>query len=228
MRRLIVLLFTLVVVGCESDFEKCMNTEMPRSEGILGIEGERESGRLLTSMREFNTRMVTHDTAMGKWVDNNPPPNAPEYPEYTCSELSGRAGELCREGHDILKEKYDEAREIWEATPDGQSWVKLRDEEFERSALEIGVPSNEEEFQQKFDEYWNNLETVLKPRSSIYSCLEDYKCDEYNWGDVDDYNEIIEKSFAEAILNNSRDISDLVEKSKELATVTCNNNGFYE
>ena len=32
----------------------------------------------------------------------------------------------------------------------------------------------------------------------------------------------------EAILNNANTISKLVENSKELATVTCNNNGFYE
>jgi hypothetical protein len=37
-----------------------------------------------------------------------------------------------------------------------------------------------------------------------------------------------EEVFKEAILNNANTISKLVENSKELATVTCNNNGFYE
>ena len=227
MRRLIVLALTFVVVGCESDFEKCMNTEMPRSEGMLGLEGEREVGRLLPSMREFSTRVITQQTAMVKWVDNNYPPNAPKYPEYTCSELTGDVWKVCAEGHDILKEKFNESREIWEETPDAQNWRKLNDEEFERSAREVGLPSDYEEFEQKFDEHLENLKTVLKPRSSIYSCIVDFKCDEYDYKD-EVSNEIMEKSFTEAILNNSRDISDLVEKSKELATVTCNNNGFYE
>jgi hypothetical protein len=54
----------------------------------------------------------------------------------------------------------------------------------------------------------------------------DFEEGEYSYND--DQLEIQVKSIREAIVNNTRKIKEAVSLSSDHATVTCNNNGFYE
>jgi len=129
-----------------------------------------------------------------------------------------------------LEENPEPSKENWEATPEGVAWVNLLDEESKRLRRANGFPDDDEENLKSNEKMLEQMNTVLEPRSSIYQCLNDYKCDQTN----SDENELapemvlMREAFKEAILNNANTIAELVENSKELATVTCNNNGFYE
>ena len=43
----------LLLVGCESGLDKCMNTELPRAEKIAGLPAEREAGLQLLPIRKL-------------------------------------------------------------------------------------------------------------------------------------------------------------------------------
>ena len=103
------------------------------------------------------------------------------------------------------------------------------DEAVQRLSRANGLPDVDtlEEYEELQAKMFEQMETLLKPRSSIYQCLIDYKCDQTS-SEENEAMDVTEEAFKEAILNNANTISKLVENSKELATVTCNNNGFYE
>jgi len=219
---------TLFLLGCQSEFDRCMDTELPRAESLAGIEAERAAGRQLVSMREQNGKFDNVDNAMTEWHQKNPESHTLKYPKYKCSDTSGTAFKDCSDTHDKLVEQYKADVEVWMATPEGKSWVALRDEEYKRLGHENGLAiTDQASYEVLVDEVWNAFDTILKPRSPIYQCLNDYKCDEYEWSD-ENVLDSLKKSFDEAILNNASEISALVVTTKELATVTCNNNGFYE
>ena len=71
------------------------------------------------------------------------------------------------------------------------------------------------------------MKTILEPWSTIYECYEDSDCEDRESLSINTYD-TLERSFDEAILNRAAALSRLLETTKELATVTCNNNGFYE
>ena len=228
MKRVCAVLLTgsCFLAGCESNFDRCMSTELPRAEALAGIEAERDAGRQLVSMKELLNKFDTVDIAMETWFNENPRPI--EYPAYNCKDKSGAEWTDCSLAHDKMVVKFQAEVKLWEASPVGQQWVNLRDNEIEKLGREIGLEiSDEESYTALVNQVWDQFDTVLKPRSSIFQCLEDYKCDDYSWGDENSL-EFVEKAFDEAILSNASEISQLVETAQELATVTCNNNGFYE
>ena len=228
MRTTIVLFLCLSLIGCESDFQKCMNTELPRAEELSGIEAELEAGRRLVAMRDFVNQMYDMDAGVKLWgKENPPPPGMPKYPAYSCSGF-GAAYDECRSAHDKAVEIYKAGVDAWESTPDGRSWTNLRDQEVERLGLKTGFPTaDDEKLERMQDEFYEVRTTLLESRSLIYQCYEDSDCDEYGLLESD-YYDVLKKSFSEAIQNNLDTVSDLVEKSAELAMVTCNSNGLYE
>ena len=230
-RWITVLVLSLFLIGCDSEFDKCMNTELPRAETLAGLEAEREVGRQLVSMRSLWQAADAVYEGMNVWAEENSRPSGyPEYPKYECSGLgTGSEWEECYSAHDKLVEEYKTATETWEATPEGAAWVNLVDEAVQRLSRANGLPDVDtlEEYEELQAKMFEQMETLLKPRSSIYQCLIDYKCDQTS-SEENEAMDVTEEAFKEAILNNANTISKLVENSKELATVTCNNNGFYE
>ena len=239
-RWITVLVLSLFLIGCDSEFDKCMNTELPRAETLAGLEAEREVGRQLVSMRSLFQATDAVYEGMNVWGEENSRPSGypeyPKYPKYECSGLGiGSEWEECYSAHnqlvedyEKLKEEYEAALETWRATPEAVAWVNLQDEESQRLSRENGLPDVDtfEEYSELEGKLLEQMDTVLEPRSPVYQCYLDHECDEY--GDENEYAEVVEVTFKEAILNNANTISKLVENSKELATVTCNNNGFYE
>ena len=90
--RLLFIIPFLLLVGCESGFDKCMNTELPRAEKVAGLNAEREAGLQLISIKETTEKYELAGEGGDAWVVKNPPPlGRPEYPDYKCSELTGDA-----------------------------------------------------------------------------------------------------------------------------------------
>ena len=83
-----------------------------------------------------------------------------------------------------------------------------------------------EEWIDDLEEETEKLDKLVKPRSEIWQCYEDFGCDDYT--KKDNFFEVVMEAIGEAMLTNASTITELQSMSKELATVTCNNNGFYE
>jgi len=217
----------LLLAGCESDFDKCMNTELPRAETLTGIEAEREVGRQLLDLRNHHKALIDAYEKMIQWGQANPrPADYPTGPDNTCGDYENF--DSWRTCNSEYKRVREELVNEWKATPDAKLWIERRDAEYSRVGLEIGVSiSTEEEFADLFDGLFESYDTLLEPRSTTLQCYGDYECKEYDFM-KDEHSEIIEIAFDEAILNNARVIAELMPKAELLATVTCNNNGFYE
>lgn len=229
--KLPLVVLILLLAGCQSEFEKCMATELPRAEMRANLEHERNAGRALVSLQDFSGKLSAITIRMDKWYEQNPLPSELQYPKYKCSGKSASGFRECTENHDNLVEKYEADVEIWKSTYSGQIWAGLRDEAYLQAGLENGVAiTNEEDYEHLVNEQLTSMESVLRPRSTIYRCLRDYKCEDYDYLDLDHigYEEVLQRAYDEAVLINAGEISSLVKATKELATVTCNNNGIYE
>ncbi|MDA8912728.1 hypothetical protein N9I66_07395 [Pseudomonadales bacterium] len=227
MTRVFLLLTIFTLVACESDFDKCMSTELPRAERLFGVEAEREVERRLVAMHDYIKLEGEVEFRMKSWFDENPTPNYPEYPTFNdCSEAADADFLECSFADDKLSDKlleeWEAAVQVWESTSDGRSWLMSKDEEMKRVNREVGLPLIGEEAEHLVSEFMEVTSTLLEPRSPIYRCYEDYKCDEYRDAEYDD---VMDKAFKEAIQFTATEIK---ERPLELATVTCNNNGFYE
>jgi hypothetical protein len=208
-----------LLTGCESDFEKCMSAELPRAETLAGIEAERELGRKLADLRDLHDKMLLIDNALIKWNEENPSP------ENVCSVHSSTdSWEKCNSEDNKVSAQLDEHQN---EAPSAKRWEDRKNAEIYSLGALHGVSiSNEEQLVDVFDDVFESYETLLEPQSAVLQCYNDYKCDEYSYSD--DYLEVLEKAFDEAILNNTSAIAELVDKADLLATVTCNNNGIYE
>ena len=188
--RLLFITPFLLLAGCASEFDKCTNTELPKTKKLAGLNAEREAGWQLISLKEHYEKDKISIEAYRAWAEKNPEPS-------------------------------DETEAI--------RWNERSDEEYLRAYRDQGFPAdNMEELNSFFEEYPadEKLSTLVKPRSVIWQCYKDGDCDDYSY--KDGYSKVVMRAIPEAMLTNATNITDLTEKSKELATVTCNNNGFYE
>ena len=236
MRTTIVLVLSFIFVGCESDFDKCLNTELPRAEEILELEGGREVGRQLTSLSDLTQKYDAFDAGINVWVEKNPEPSGRPtffiyYPQQKCSEQfdldSGFDFMECYDQHEKrveewtkIRDQNDQKSEEWNALPEVIAWTELREAADLRLARANGLQiENADELFSLHEQIWKQMESLVKPRSSIWQqCFDGGDCYDVGFG----------IAIAEATLNNANMISELKETSKELATLTCNNNGFYE
>ena len=51
----------LLLTGCQSEFDKCMDTELPRAEVLAGIETERMAGKRLDEVRDLTLKIINVD-----------------------------------------------------------------------------------------------------------------------------------------------------------------------
>ena len=68
----VLLLVISLLIGCESDFDKCMNTELPRAEAVLNIESEREARRELVFMKDLHQKVAKVNEGLYAFIDRNP------------------------------------------------------------------------------------------------------------------------------------------------------------
>jgi hypothetical protein len=160
------------------------------------------------------------------WLEENPMPDVklPDRPVKNCH-IGGADWDDCSEKH---RKSVDEWRKRIDAIEDSLGWRKSMDKEYGRLVDENGHLLNNREGYVAFQKYfYESFDSIVAPRSEIYRCLRTSRCEDYQMADHN-VMEIRMKALSEAILNNASKISELVKTTKELAVVTCNNNGFYE
>ena len=82
MRKILTLCGTgILLTGCESDFDKCMRTELPRASNDLGLEDARQTlVELNTALKKNQIAKSAADNVVA-WDEANPA-GFPEYADY--------------------------------------------------------------------------------------------------------------------------------------------------
>ncbi len=215
--RLLLIITFLLLVGCESGFDKCMNTELPRAEKIAGLKAEREAGLKLIPMRKHLVNAAETEILLQKNVPQ--PTSLPKYPSFKCIPGDPDFSE-CYSDHKVLALE-------WMKLPENVSWNDRRDQERLRLHRERGYSFDSmHDLNNHFYELHQKFNNFVIPRSASMQRSADSDFRE----DTDDETWWLEyiRAFDEAVLTNASTITELAEKSKELAAVTCNNHGFYE
>ena len=75
MKRILTVLFLgLALAGCESDFQKCINTELPGAENTLGLAAAQEEFKELNLLRARIELSAERMIAPVEWNKSNPEP----------------------------------------------------------------------------------------------------------------------------------------------------------
>lgn len=193
MRAIIVVSSMVFLVGCQSDFDRCMETELPRAEKTFGIS-QLESD--LTRFRDASEGFILGMTHVTKYAslyqDVKEPesmPKYPEYPEFVCGDLTGKSWTDCyaeytkkTEKYDKQKVQYDTDYEKWKQTPDAITWRRDQETRSVNVWNMIGVPGGSQaEIDTWFDERYpqDELGFVL---NEVEEYAKDFDC----WGEGTD------------------------------------------
>ena len=211
MIRLFFFVSIFTLVGCESDFQKCMNTELPRSVKAMKIDEARNQLLVLDELRALAEKEDTLHRALIKWWESNPHPISPEGMSW--SDFAKTEAKLAHDAKENLAfVKISESIGFEEKTIDE---VKTRIKLFE-----------------------TEVDIALRPRAITYNCWGDADCDSPLLEEVfflsrerkedQRWSEVAINGLNEAKVMLSEEIAKMSEQSMTLATVACNTNGFYE
>ena len=225
MRTTIVLVVSLALIGCESEFQKCINTELPRAEQLLSNDFK----STLSALQSLATRVevvaqVERDFIL--WISDKEPQSRPNYDDYDSWEEYQPVISAWREA--------EEGRE-WEAAQESKASELLRAAGFE------GETSDE-----LWDSYsdWQNLVADAVRERAVVKDFCDAPCEDpwdaeatetvwgYEEGSIEEslsaFAIFAPKAVAESILMVGEQLNASLVEAEELATLTCNNNGLYE
>ena len=238
LRSLLFLSGLCLLVGCESEFDKCMNAELPRAEAGLRPEIE-EAEKHLAEVE----LMLSRDQALNEildvlddWVEQNP--IDPPRPDFTCKATSA--------DWDQCYDAYKLAEAQWER--DSQPWRDRRDEVLIPLLPQLKTLGFEGS---TYDEIWEGMNKYYEPfwaalvvRGQELDCWGREDCEEpwdfssaereylhgddsEDWGD-DEWIEW-EKAEAQRVKQHFTDKIALIKaNAPEIATLTCNRAGIYE
>lgn len=258
MRHTIIFASIVLLSGCQSEFDKCMETEAPRAESILALSDMAAAITEFKSTSSFFTKMQQANANFQIERANSEPsgrPAMPSYPSYGCSGLTGDEFWSCNDAHDELVEKYEEEKllaakslESWNARPDVAAWNDEYDLKLLAAINSVGFSmASVEEFERLFESKKAEYEAF---RSKLESRARESDC----WGkgadkcydpigaelesefgedlSVADYQskyvEIGKRAIAEILMTMTNKYSLATTQANELAVLTCNQNGFYE
>jgi hypothetical protein len=218
-KNIVVVVFIgLFLTACRSDFEKCMDTELPRAERLSSeLETDKELAKKLISISELSSNILGLNKDFYRWFKKNPPTHGLVVPKTDCHFSDNSCNEKIR--------KYLDDKSKWETTTEGKKWYKSSLNEYVRLGKkhQLLVTSSDSlgDFQNKWETMIREFVRPLSPRFNNFP----YKVN-FLWipFEFEDFSEAIN----EAILENSKAIIEKKAIAKELATVTCNNNGLYE
>jgi len=231
MRTTIVLVLSLALIGCESDFQKCMNTEVPRATKTLNIDNLREDILELQAMKDDVLINVKNLPAIERYLEANPAPDhglnmqdyLPNYNEYL-----------------VAVRAFETSNSEW------QEWDSKRREFLMSVARSNGVAESMtyDEWAERKGEMFLRFNELLKPRAEKYNCwgkaiegecflpfsseLISEGLEGFPSARLDEILDITERGIAESISMLIERIGLLEKSAKEVATLACNANGLYE
>lgn len=224
------LVVMLTICGCESDFDKCLNTELPRAELAMGVKEAK--GLLLDAQAVISYLQWTRraDEFWSEWKVANPQPEG--QPEYKCTTLDNY-GDF--DGWSACFAAYNEAEESYKSSSKYLDWSSnivaalpsIKGEGFQSAATSL------EEVYETYAEYNDIATQVVMSRALSKGCWGKEDCDDplyYEYQTLEKNNaeiqqsEVLDQAISESVLM----LTKVEVASRELATLNCNNNGFYE
>ena len=220
---LVVLLF-LLLSACESGFDRCMRTELPRAAKDLGLDEAREA---LSQLEEASSRaefIVFAQDENRDWETNNPMPSEPKRPEIRDFKTF---------------DDWDEANDEWYSIPAIKDWHAKRNEAYFSSLREAGGDiGTTEEYERWYDEF----ESLLMPRAMRNDCWGVDECEfplSHEHAYIEDQkNTVLEydaysgkmyvAAMSDAIAWQTSHLQEIENSVFDTATRACNANGFYE
>ena len=258
MRYTIIFASIVLLSGCQSEFDKCMETEAPRAESTLALSDMAAAITDFKSKSSFVLKVYEAEAASQIEISNSAPggrPVQPDYPSYGCSDLTGDEFWSCNDAHDELVEKYEEERllaakllESWNARPEVVAWRETFDAVQFAAARDAGLDvASLEELERLVDSKEAELEAVnvaLKARAAESDCwgtgidscydpiaeelVDKFGEDLYEADWYSKYVETAKLAIAEILMTMTNKYSLATTQANELAVLTCNQNGFYE
>ena len=208
--RLISILSVMFLIGCESDFDKCMNIETPRAQLALGLVDQQ------TEIKEVAQLLEQHHFIYEKiasWHEANPEPTDDEYDE----ELKAvwLAAWSAAAGFDGFSQ--DQVDEVYK-----QVRARINELVLPR-ALEHNCWGRGDRRGQRCDDGPIDAEIIAEKRDAERNA----GYEDRQWGMLDNIA-IVRKALSETILMKQEAVVETKAKVGEIATLACNSNGFYE
>ena len=192
MRYTIIFASIVLLSGCQSEFDKCMETEAPRAESILALSDMSSAITDFKSESNFMLMFMQAEASTQLELASTEPagrPVQPQYPPYTCSldEMSRAVWQACYDAHEERVKVYEEqkpaadlALQEWNERPEVVAWTETF-EAVELAAIRAAGLEVEsfEELERLVNSKEAGLETVeaaLKERGAESDC----------WGNGDD------------------------------------------
>lgn len=246
MRKILSLcLAVILMAGCESDFDKCMRTELPRSLSDLRVEDSRQTlAKLNTTFKKNEIALSVEESSIA-WVETNPEPaGSPEWPEYEPPSVHDNFGAFMAyvDQYADKKEEYNVARKAWQELPEFIAYEKRRDAAFLKIIQETAAPVETARDYEKWLDY-DSIDKVLMPRAERNGCWGEDRCEKplvHEWRfrmTQDNYDSKTESLYSpwtikialtESIEWQTEELARLEKLAPETAIRACNANGFYE
>ena len=242
MRSLLILVVVLLS-ACQSEFENCMETELPRAQqGLSDVTNQikRYESLAQTYLQVAKGFLINERD----WEANYLRAGGPPFPSLSCD--SGFDVDPCRSAY----EKYHAERSEWEKTPDGIKYLESERRREVTNMIEAGVPLPEnatpDDLYLFFDEDYPEVDEMLSALAKTSRVIEancwgikEYMCDnpiqiELNFTQPDlewpvpFYTALItlgEEVFREWFDEMNADVQNQIYETAKLA---CNRGGIYE
>ena len=217
--------------GCDSGIQSCLDSEQLKAELAGNLQEEVKLEVRLSALSNLDEKLAEHLAGTRTWIKNNPQPKGrpvrPSPPTLQCADTPlGTERNLCRERYDLELNDYRRANALFERdlasfqrSTAYIGWRGEAEKESLRLANEIGFPSESYyDFRKIWDDYFFEVDTVIKPRSQVYKCYMDDYCKKYGKNDeaVDVYRESIAEVRSSQIILVARIKSDALEAARRL------------
>lgn len=246
MRKILTLcLAGVLLTGCESDFDKCMRTELSRSFSDLRVEDARQTlAKLNTTLKKNEIALSVEESSIA-WVEANPQPaGSPEFPEYEPPPVDDNLDAFIayQDKYADKKEEYNVAKEAWQELPEFIAYERSRDAAFLKIIQETAAPVETAKDYGKWLDY-DSIDKVLMPRAERNGCWGEDECEDpllHEWMfrmTQDNYDSeteglyspwTIKIALTESIEWQTEELARLEKLAPETAIRACNANGFYE
>ena len=233
MRKIITICVTCILLfGCESEFDKCMRTELPRANSDLQLDSARETLANLNADLTKNQIALSASELFNVWFEANPPPASSfEYPKFEPPPIDSDDWPAYLDQHETKKKEYEAARASYYELPEFIVWAEKRDAAILTAYKEAGAPVESIEERDKWFNYdWTKK--LLMARAKRNDCWGEEDCTdpilaEWDKYDFDEYL-TIDNALTESIEWQEEELSRLEKLAPETAVRACNASGFYE
>ncbi len=227
-----ILMSIAFLYSCDSGTQFCLDSERIKAELAGNLQEEMELEARLSALLDLDGKLAQHLAGTRAWIKINPQPKGspvrPVPPTLQCADIAfGRERDKCRKRYDQEMGDYQRAKAVFErdlaAFQRSNAYIGWRREaevESLRLANGIGFASETyDEFREIWDDYFYEVDSIVKPRSQIYKCYLERSCEKYakNYEPADIYR----LSIAEVESTQSVLVAQIKKEAQESASRLC-------